>query len=67
MVFAYWVVHGSVDWLWEYPGLGGPAFALLGVAVALAGRGHGRIPAATLPLARSRPAWRPWWSCSRPA
>jgi hypothetical protein len=39
MVFAYWVVHGSVDWLWEYPGLGGPAFGMLGVAVALAGRG----------------------------
>ena len=35
MVFAYWVVHGSVDWLWEYPGLGGPAFGFLGVAVAL--------------------------------
>ena len=39
MVFAYWVVHGSVDWLWEYPGLGGPAFGLLGLAVSLAGRG----------------------------
>jgi tetratricopeptide (TPR) repeat protein len=30
-----------VDWLWEYPGLGGPAFAMLGVAVALAA--HGRV------------------------
>ena len=38
MVFAYWVAHGSVDWLWEYPGLGGPAFALLGMAAALAAR-----------------------------
>ena len=40
MVFAYWVVHGSVDWLWEYPGLGGPAFGMLGMAVALSTRGR---------------------------
>ena len=34
--FAYWVVHGSFDWFWEFAGLGGPAFALLGVACSLA-------------------------------
>jgi hypothetical protein len=34
--FAYWVVHGSVDWFWEFAGLGAPAFALLGIACALA-------------------------------
>jgi tetratricopeptide (TPR) repeat protein len=34
--FAYWVVHGSVDWFWEFAGLGAPAFALLGLACALA-------------------------------
>jgi|GEM_PF-309598 len=33
--FAYWAVHGSVDWFWEFAGLGGPAFALLGVACSL--------------------------------
>jgi hypothetical protein len=30
-----WVVHGSVDWLWEYPALSGPALALLGLAARL--------------------------------
>ena len=30
--FAYWVVHGSFDWFWEFAGLGAPAFALLGLA-----------------------------------
>jgi tetratricopeptide (TPR) repeat protein len=36
--FAYWVVHGSFDWFWEFAGLGAPAFALLGVACSLAPR-----------------------------
>lgn len=31
--FAYWLIHGSVDWLWEFPALGGAAFILLGIAV----------------------------------
>jgi hypothetical protein len=30
--FAYFVIHGSIDWLWEYPALGAPALALLGLA-----------------------------------
>jgi hypothetical protein len=34
--FAYWVVHGSFDWFFEFAGLGAPAFALLGAACALA-------------------------------
>jgi tetratricopeptide (TPR) repeat protein len=34
--FGYWVVHGSFDWFWEFAGLGAPAFALLGIACALA-------------------------------
>jgi hypothetical protein len=33
--FAYWVVHGSFDWFWEFAGLGAPAFALLGLACSL--------------------------------
>jgi hypothetical protein len=38
--FAYWVVHGSFDWFWEFAGLGAPAFALLGIGCALAPRRH---------------------------
>jgi tetratricopeptide (TPR) repeat protein len=34
--FAYWLVHGSVDWFFEFAGLGAPAFAMLGLACALA-------------------------------
>jgi len=33
-----WLVQGSADWFWEFPALGGAAFALLGVACALAPR-----------------------------
>jgi hypothetical protein len=36
--FAYWLVHGSFDWFWEFAGLAAPAFALLGLACALAPR-----------------------------
>jgi O-antigen ligase len=36
-MFAYWLLHGSVDWFWEIAGLGVPAFAMLGLACA-AGR-----------------------------
>jgi O-antigen ligase len=42
--FGYWAVHSSVDWFWEFAGLGAPAFALLGLACALAPRG-GQAPA----------------------
>jgi tetratricopeptide (TPR) repeat protein len=37
--FAYWAVHGSFDWFWEFAGLGAPAFALLGLACGLAPSG----------------------------
>jgi hypothetical protein len=40
--FVYWLVHGSVDWFWEVPALGGAAFALLGIAAGLAPRGGTR-------------------------
>jgi O-antigen ligase len=50
--FAYWFVHGSVDWFWEFAGLGAPAFALLGLGCALAPRA----------LARTGPrGWRGRW------
>ncbi len=73
--FAYWVVHGSLDWLWEFAGLGAPAFALLGLGCALAPRGalvragprgwRGRWPAATgalLALAAVVSFTAPWLS-----
>lgn len=34
LIFTYLVTHGSVDWLWEFPALGGIGVAMLGVAVA---------------------------------
>jgi tetratricopeptide (TPR) repeat protein len=51
--FAYWVVHGSFDWFWEFAGLGAPAFALLGLACALEPR---RARDADAPVARERHA-----------
>jgi O-antigen ligase len=47
--FGYWVVHGSVDWFWEFAGLGAPAFALLGLACALDPAGRGRRDPAAAP------------------
>jgi hypothetical protein len=35
LVFAYWFLHSSVDWLWEFPGLAGAALASLGIAGAV--------------------------------
>ncbi|HME04054.1 MAG TPA: O-antigen ligase family protein [Solirubrobacteraceae bacterium] len=46
--FTYWLIHGSVDWFWEIAGLGAPAFALLGLACALAPRAGGDPDAVTL-------------------
>jgi hypothetical protein len=51
MAFAYWVVHGMTDWFWEWAGLGAPAFAMLGLACALAPRpepAEGAAPARPL-------------------
>jgi tetratricopeptide (TPR) repeat protein len=42
-VFAYWLIHGSVDWFWEIAGLGAPALAALGFAAALARPGDGQV------------------------
>ena len=66
--FAYWAVHGSVDWFWEFAGLGSSAFALMGLACALAPRtpaaadpragagGVGRVAAASSAYGRWRSA-----------
>jgi hypothetical protein len=40
IAFAYFAIHGSVDWFWEFPGLGAPAFAFLGLG---AGIGRTRV------------------------
>ncbi|MGI8730444.1 MAG: O-antigen ligase family protein [Solirubrobacteraceae bacterium] len=40
MVFMQWFVQGSADWFWEFPALGGAAFAMLGVACALVPRSN---------------------------
>ena len=49
-----WLAHGSVDWLWEYPGLSGPALGLTGAAVALGSSalGKDRAAVATKPSRR---------------
>jgi tetratricopeptide (TPR) repeat protein len=35
LLFAYWLFHSSLDWLWEFPGLAGAAMAGLGLATAV--------------------------------
>ncbi len=44
---AYFAIHGSIDWFWEFPGLAAPALAWLGLA---AGRGRAQTPARRTPL-----------------
>jgi tetratricopeptide (TPR) repeat protein len=53
MVFVHWAVQGSADWFWEFPALGGAAFAMLGVACALVARdGAEQRPRASRALPR---------------
>ncbi len=33
--FVYWLLHGTIDWFWEFPALGAAAFGFLGVAAGL--------------------------------
>ena len=58
--FAYWVLHGSFDWFWEFAGLGAPAFALLGLACALAPRAP-LAPGPPLPPAHALGSARRRW------
>lgn len=37
-LLVYWVAHGSVDWLWEFPALSGPVVAAVAFAGALGGK-----------------------------
>jgi tetratricopeptide (TPR) repeat protein len=70
---AYWLVHGSLDWFWEFAGLGIIAFAALGLAVGLGDgvsptegrRRLGRLPVALGVLGASLAALSfgaPWLS-----
>jgi hypothetical protein len=54
--FAYWAVHGSFDWFWEFAGLGAPAFALLGIACSL----EPRVPLTGSERARPTRPGRRW-------
>ncbi|HWW90553.1 MAG TPA: O-antigen ligase family protein [Solirubrobacteraceae bacterium] len=57
--FAYWGVHGSLDWFWEFAGLGAPAFAMLGIACSLAPSRAGVPAGAPAPMRRISVARRP--------
>ena len=37
VIAGYWLVHGSVDWFWEIPVLGGLAFVCFGIAARAGG------------------------------
>jgi hypothetical protein len=52
--FAYWLIHGSVDWFWEVPALGAPAFAWLAIATQAVPRDPPR-PQARLPFSAALP------------
>jgi tetratricopeptide (TPR) repeat protein len=54
-LFAYWLAHTSVDWLWEFPALAGAAVAMLALAGAL-GRPASAEKDARPPPRRSRDA-----------
>jgi tetratricopeptide (TPR) repeat protein len=52
---VYWLVHGSIDWLWEIPAVAAPAIAFLGLAAGLAQSRPSRRPA--LPLRAPALRW----------
>jgi tetratricopeptide (TPR) repeat protein len=55
VTFGYWLAHGAVDWFWEFPGLSAPAFAWLGIAVALGRPEHPPLPRVRPPAPWLRP------------
>ncbi len=51
--FVVWIVHGSIDWFWEFPALSVPALAFAGAACALgAGQASGASGSRRLRVAR---------------
>jgi len=57
MPFVVWLIHGSVDWFWEFPALSGPALGFLAVAGAL-GAPEADEVAPSRPSRTGRPAAR---------
>jgi O-Antigen ligase/Tetratricopeptide repeat len=49
---VYWLVHGSIDWLWEIPVLAAAAVAFLGMAAGLARRSARAQSVPSRPLGR---------------
>jgi MFS family permease len=60
-LFAYWLLHASVDWFWEFPALTASAFAALGLAGAVGRPAVAReaVPAGPEPRRPRRAAWVP--------
>jgi O-antigen ligase len=58
VMLGYWLVHGSVDFLWEFPVLGGAALLGLGVGIAV-GHDRARPAEAGSPLLTGRRALVP--------
>src|SRR3954471_10659966 len=54
VMFVYWLVHHSLDWLWEFPGLAGAGLAGLGLATAV--RRHPAAGGSPAPLLAGRRA-----------
>ena len=54
-----WLVHGSIDWFWEYPVLSVPALAFLGAATALR---QAPRPAPPTRSGRERTFAAAWWT-----
>jgi tetratricopeptide (TPR) repeat protein len=52
---VYWLVHGSIDWLWEIPAVAAPAVAFLGLAAGLVQSRSSR--GAALPLRAPAVRW----------
>jgi O-antigen ligase len=49
VVTSYWLLHASVDWLWEFPALAAPALGLLGLAVGASREPWARSPVTAEP------------------
>jgi hypothetical protein len=58
VMLGYWLVHGSVDFLWEFPVLGGVALLGLGIAIAVGSQRDSQAPSG-LPLLAGRRALVP--------
>lgn len=50
-LFAYWILHASLDWFWEFPALTASAFAALGLAGAV---GRREVPGRKAPASARR-------------